>query len=233
MRWFIKRLTAILIILLLLEVLAVFIGHQQPTPEYLSFLHLTDCKLPCWIGIEVGTTTLLEAKTQLFVVFSNNNKYSIAELEEPYPTFQVDDKIAGLSLIIEIKPEGGQEITDTSIIQSIELKVIAEEQSAYVGHPTLADLQGILGTPEYITIFYGGPLGVRPFIEHPNRISVDIEGYYTEPVCQRIGMNRVVRGITVLNEEIYPPSRYGPNYQPALWQGYGRCYALDQDLVQP
>jgi len=38
-----------------------FIGSTQPLPEAVQALHLTDCALPCWLGITPGETTFDEA----------------------------------------------------------------------------------------------------------------------------------------------------------------------------
>lgn len=37
------------------------IGRAQPPPERLAGLHLTECALPCWNGITLGTTMMGEA----------------------------------------------------------------------------------------------------------------------------------------------------------------------------
>jgi hypothetical protein len=37
--------------------IAIFIGRQQPISEQLEALHITDCRLPCWIGITPRQTT--------------------------------------------------------------------------------------------------------------------------------------------------------------------------------
>ena len=33
------------------------IGRSKPIPDRLTMLHLTDCQIPCWIGITPGITT--------------------------------------------------------------------------------------------------------------------------------------------------------------------------------
>src|ERR1041385_3599031 len=40
---------------------AIMFGREQPLPEHLAMLHLTDCAPPCWIDIVPGVTTLEEA----------------------------------------------------------------------------------------------------------------------------------------------------------------------------
>ena len=37
------------------------LGNHQPPSAALAQLHLTDCALPCWLGITPGQTTLIEA----------------------------------------------------------------------------------------------------------------------------------------------------------------------------
>lgn len=53
----------------LANAMAVLIGRQQPESSILSQMHLTDCELPCWIGIIPGKTTLAEANKRLQAVY--------------------------------------------------------------------------------------------------------------------------------------------------------------------
>jgi len=49
---------------------AMLIGRAQPLPERVALLHLNDmCKLPCWIGITPGVTTLNDAVTRIKDVY--------------------------------------------------------------------------------------------------------------------------------------------------------------------
>ncbi len=77
-----RRLLALLSTLTLIfafgTVAALLIGRAQPIPPRLAMLHLTDCDLPCWIGIVPGVTTVGDAKKLIRQMY-NADIYSVSE----------------------------------------------------------------------------------------------------------------------------------------------------------
>jgi hypothetical protein len=71
MRWLILRILSVYIILTALCGMAMVIGRLQPIPTRLATLRLTDCKLPCWMGIVPGQTRFNEAKKRVIQGFKN------------------------------------------------------------------------------------------------------------------------------------------------------------------
>ncbi len=65
---------------------ATLIGRQQPLPERLAMLRLTDCAPPCWIGIVPGVTKLDEAKVKVQAVLGSIANYSLS-FDGPTLTF--------------------------------------------------------------------------------------------------------------------------------------------------
>src|SRR5260221_12733466 len=53
----------------------VFVARRQLLPDYLSGLHLTDCEIPCWMGIIPGKTTLSEAQQIIMTAFADSRIY--------------------------------------------------------------------------------------------------------------------------------------------------------------
>src|SRR5579859_1219802 len=49
--------------------LVIFVARQQPLPPRLAMLHLTDCELPCWIGITPGVTPADQVKARIEEVY--------------------------------------------------------------------------------------------------------------------------------------------------------------------
>src|SRR4051812_20780951 len=47
----------------------VIAGRHDSAPDHLAILHLTDCTLPCWIGIVPGQTTLDQAGERIDAVY--------------------------------------------------------------------------------------------------------------------------------------------------------------------
>src|SRR5438067_348965 len=48
---------------------ALGIGSRQPASNILAQLHLTDCALPCWLGIMPGKTSFDEAVQHVTAVY--------------------------------------------------------------------------------------------------------------------------------------------------------------------
>src|SRR5260370_13488585 len=57
---------------------ALIVGRDQPLPERLAMLHLTDCAPPCWIGITPGVTTVRDAIKRVDAVYTLKNTFSPA-----------------------------------------------------------------------------------------------------------------------------------------------------------
>lgn len=51
------------------------LGQRQPLPSRVALLELDRCKLPCWMGIEVGKTSLEEATKTLLALNDANPRY--------------------------------------------------------------------------------------------------------------------------------------------------------------
>ena len=93
MSWYTTFMARLLIVILVLCIAlgtstgaAILIGRQQPLPEHLTMLHLTDCAPPCWIGIVPGVTTLEEAKVKVQAVLGSIANYSLS-FDGPTLTF--------------------------------------------------------------------------------------------------------------------------------------------------
>jgi len=55
---------------------ALLIGRAQPLPDRVAVLHLNDmCKLPCWLGITPGVTTLGEAEKLVQSVYKTDEAF--------------------------------------------------------------------------------------------------------------------------------------------------------------
>jgi hypothetical protein len=57
---------------------AILFGQEQPLPEHLAVLHLTECAPPCWIGIVPNVTTVEEARTKIEAVYGQSTSHSLS-----------------------------------------------------------------------------------------------------------------------------------------------------------
>jgi hypothetical protein len=69
--------STIMVSLCVLIGFAISLGRQQPLPESVALLHLSDCELPCWIGIIPGQTTMRQAHDQIIKTYGGQRNYAL------------------------------------------------------------------------------------------------------------------------------------------------------------
>ena len=141
---------------------ALLIGRAQPPPEGLIQLHLTDCRLPCWVGIVPGQTTFDEGTQRLKAV------YPQAAITFEYS--QVAFGVRANSPFGQISLVGGED----GIIRDISLRMFTLEGVA------LGDVVNLLGMPTR-------PVGANPlaaFYQCANALTIvsvgDVRGGWRE-----------------------------------------------------
>jgi hypothetical protein len=155
MRWLIPRVLAIWLMLILCASASLFIGRQQPPPLYLALLHLTDCELPCWIGIVPGKTTVEEAQKRIIAVYGTElTRY------EAYKAFTIvdlpSDSIDVTSPNVSIRVGDETRLTRISVNEG-KLGIVSEIFFEFLkGQYLLAELQSFLKSPVF---FYAQPGG--------------------------------------------------------------------------
>jgi len=95
---------------------ALLIGRAQPLPDRVAVLHLNDmCKLPCWIGITPGVTTLGEAEALVQSVYKTNTQFElIVQPEVAY--YQLDVNVPNGLLSIRLYNDRSDIISSRSIV---------------------------------------------------------------------------------------------------------------------
>ena len=117
-----------------------WLGNVQPPKAALAQLHLTDCTLPCWLGITPGQTQFAEAVERVSAVYPQSQPAitdgRIANAETPF------------GQIILMADRAG--IVHRISLPTFNLKGVS-----------LADAVGLLGTPLWVvgthpsTAYYG------------------------------------------------------------------------------
>ncbi len=92
MRFVMSRVLLVLGVLLLAVNGARLVGHAQPPPRRVLLLHLTDCELPCWIGIVPGVSTYDEAA-------------ALIRRSYPATAFAIEQDSKGFSITPKASPE--------------------------------------------------------------------------------------------------------------------------------
>lgn len=214
-----KRLTAYRLIkaviwsLSILTVLisaAIFIGRQHPPAAYVAWLHLTDCKLPCWLGIVPGKTTLAEARTRIFKAFpgsvqtnKGNPGYFLINDTRDHFVAQVAINLGEIS--VEDKT-----VVDTVYVLTTQLDRALSSQM------NLGELQSVIGAP--ISVFRSNKTSLISIFEyHQFEVST------FRAVCGKLTMSQGIYRLLLSTSG----TRLPPEYLRA-WQGFDRCY--DEEL---
>lgn len=118
-------------------------GHAQPPPEPLVQLHLTDCALPCWIGIVPGETRFDQAVERVSIVYPQADVTITGQGKAP--RFNADTEFG--QILISADRAG--------VVHRISLPIYK------LRGIMLADVAGLLGSPtgtvgiHPVTVYYG------------------------------------------------------------------------------
>jgi hypothetical protein len=139
---FVTLISMLLGMVLLLS--AIFSTRNLPSPTRIENFRLEACALPCWLGIEVGKTSIADAKRILKTNFPKP-KYSI-ELEGA-GIIRITDRLTTEPLTVLFNDPGDPATQrNAARVMALELWLGAE-------HPlTASELFGLVGQPETIGI---------------------------------------------------------------------------------
>lgn len=201
MTWVIRRILVLSAILSLLVTATIWLGSRLPYHSIIDFLHLTDCKLPCWIGIIPGKTTIREAREHVYLTYS---KEIITELSGGLSVRIADNNVVFHVLFFE-------DMARNNPVRVIRLSV-------YDYKATYSDFIHLLGKPISIS-FPGRSVNVSPILIYPQQqIQVgfnDILPYALD--CRGIRLDQAVNGLVIYD-------RMPTEYLLQEWRGFRPCY---------
>jgi len=138
---------------------AILIGRQQPLPERIRALHLTDCAPPCWIGIVPGKTTMHEAQEIVNEIFKKSPYTLVWDTTfSPNLTFHLFQPPNSIKILIV-------HINKDLLNENVGWIDISPETSDHNDRlPTIADLIALWGSPTCVdtvnyNLNYNGELG--------------------------------------------------------------------------
>ena len=73
MKWLVFLLT----IMIVLVSGTIAVARRQALPQVMTRLNLTECELPCWSGITLGTSRLKDLSPQLTARFNDAAEYTV------------------------------------------------------------------------------------------------------------------------------------------------------------
>lgn len=126
--------------------------RSQPPPDYIAALHLSDCAIPCWIGIEPGTTTIEDARRRLVEVFQASPVYHLS--------FTMATSLGTIWLTLEDQrdPPTSVEVlvySDRGIVTAIQFNygmIISTGADSEKSIVTVARLHSLWGAPSRIMV---------------------------------------------------------------------------------
>ncbi|MEO8609885.1 MAG: hypothetical protein ABI690_18475 [Chloroflexota bacterium] len=191
-------------------------GLQPPSPQFktLEMLHLVDCKLPCWIGIIPGKTTISEARMLIENTYPDE-AYEITLGQNVYDGTdwlniqnRHDDSDFYVSLNVWQKPENK---TENMIIDQITLSG---------AELTLGEWYFVLGSPQVLSVTWGNHYAVPNMLY--NRWNVRLTLYNPR---DNFAVDSPYISAGML--DLYDPVEWGKTYRPAYqikWHGFSTSY---------
>lgn len=134
---------------------AMCILRSQAQPDTTSILHLSECQLPCWIGIVPGETTIAEAEKLIRASYDSERVDVITT--EPYPSCSFGRRFSILyeskigSLFVGLNRDSAPQ-SDKTIVQDLYLSVNSSDASFI---PKVIDFMSILGRPRCLAVQWG------------------------------------------------------------------------------
>ena len=142
---------------MILSIMLWFARRQLP-PDYLAALHFADCAIPCWIGIDPGTTTLDEAYPQISALFDNDAIYQAAVIRYPSSesmTLTLQSRVEPANNIVVMlkgRADGVIETISFFFTQKINLGAHAADMQSPVAAITSGKLSSLLGAPSRMIV---------------------------------------------------------------------------------
>src|SRR5260221_10010058 len=81
MRKFTRKVLILLLFCFLSIYSAVLLGRKTAVSPAIVMLHLSECILPCWVGIVPGKTTVAEARENIAHVYGENSVYKVSNTD--------------------------------------------------------------------------------------------------------------------------------------------------------
>src|SRR5258708_8351111 len=183
----------------------VLIGRQQPPPSSVILLHLDECRLPCWIGIVPGETTVSEAGRYIQAVYGSQAGIELVGNDTQY---SIRDTVHGSEFIVALYTELDVKMAH-EVIKTIWLGTLNKGYG-----PRVAELYSVIGEPGAII---SGDLDLNSsslsYFDQHMTLNFGFTG------CSTI-MNQVV-GSIILADSKMGRDKFASRLRP--WRGFTRC----------
>lgn len=218
MRWWIVSILFICPLFTSLSLPLLGARQESISSGWLTLLHLTDCELPCWIGITPGETTIGEAQDWITTTYGDTSLYS---LDTQGYSSVVTYKPTGYQLNIGFHSDAGA-MTENSIVRRIYLAPFIRLGES-ISRLMLFDVQNILGMPIAVRLATGVENPTVVLIYSDQRVSVVVD----DLDCDKVLPDQQVKTI-VLDDQVATNDAWLSD--PQEWRGFGYCYNFERKL---
>jgi hypothetical protein len=188
------------------------IGRAQPIAQRVALMHLGDCALPCWIGIEPGQSTLAQARDQITKIFGNSPNYEIKE-SAGHGQFTIWDKADNLRLGVQVNAQTNEH-TDQSVVTTLSLWEY-DEFDTPAGKPILVELYSALGDPDNIGLLGGEGTLFQNLLYYQHHVEMTLDQN-----SNRVSTALMYQPVVELVIYSQMPARETYKYQPLPWRGF-------------
>jgi hypothetical protein len=146
MRALFRLMSFLLPLFTLCLMVCILIGRTQPPPALIRQLHLTDCALPCWIGIIPGATQAESVNHRVMDTFNSTN----SQLSSSVPAYEW---FTIVPLTQPARRGEGMAIQfgiDHGIVGEILIPAFFGSSTSDVTMPALGDMVNLLGAPDCV-----------------------------------------------------------------------------------
>lgn len=201
MRHLFSLIAALILAIILITLAALLIGRAQPIPARVALLHLTDCHLPCWIGIVPGRTKFDDALGKIKIAYPHSELRTTAQ---GWSLIQSDNHL----MEIRFSP---QHDSDAPVVRNITLNF--EEAHGAI---TYGDLMLLLGSPDQVFLpMYTNANSAVVYANYPVEAGFGVVG--KQAACPGLLLSRTITEIA-LGADLTPHLAIAP------WRGFRTCY---------
>jgi hypothetical protein len=200
--WTMRRtafwITVLFVFHALLLAVIVVVGRSQALPDRVAHFKLQQCKLPCWIGIIPGETSLEEAIANIRSNYGINPENQIY-IEAVW--INIINKRLDMSLNISF------EVDEKHVVQSLRIWQYMGENISF------SELYSVLNPPHYLTTLPDFSFYVIALMNDDYTVGIILEQDRGGRIMQGLPVNRVILTSSHYTE------RY-KLYAPLLWRGF-------------
>jgi hypothetical protein len=188
-------------------------GYAQPPSQWVALLHLNDCAMPCWIGIQPGVSTAGEALERLDTTYGGSDFDLVSQPDSL--AFIIMDRASGYRFTVSLNAD--YRAQTAPIIRDIVLYPYHQANSA---RPLMGDLYAASGSPAELRLTRRIATRTIAVLYEERRVIV----FVNSDDCNRIQPRMEITSIRLSAASQIVDNSQSSQVQP--WNGFGECHFL-------